>query len=71
MKNNPQTKEDIFWSFTDFQQVKVQRSKVQLTPLHGNFIKGVANPEIVYMLLYYFKYFVLTDFLKKYCLKVH
>ena len=26
-------------------------SKAQLVPLHGNFISGVANPEIVYMLL--------------------
>ena len=25
--------------------------KVQLAPPHGNFINGVANPEIVYMLL--------------------
>ena len=26
-------------------------SRVQLAPPHGNFINGVANPEIVYMLL--------------------
>ena len=25
--------------------------RVQLAPPHGNFINGVANPEIVYMLL--------------------
>ena len=26
-------------------------SKIQLAPPHGNFINGVANPEMVYMLL--------------------
>ena len=54
MKKNPHTKEDNFWIFTDFQGVM---SKVQLVPPHGNFICGVAS--------YFFKYFVLTDILKK------
>ena len=31
--------------------MKLCRSKVQLAPPHGNFINGVANPEIVYTLL--------------------
>ena len=36
MKKNPQTKENTFLIFADFHGV--MRSKVQLAPLHGNFI---------------------------------
>ena len=49
MQKNPQTKEDTFWIFTDFHGV--MWTKVQLAPPHGNFIIGVTNPEIFYMLL--------------------
>ena len=47
MQKNPQTKEDTSWIFF----MELCRSKVQLAPLHGNVINGVADPEIVYMLL--------------------
>ena len=49
MQKNQQTKEDTFWFFTDYHGV--MRSKVQLVPPHRNFINGVANPEMVYMML--------------------
>ena len=48
IKKNPQTKEDTFW-IVDF--MELCGPKVQLAPPDGNFINGVANPEIVYMLL--------------------
>ena len=37
-------------------------SKIQLTLPHRNFVNGVANPKIVYMLLIFFKYIVSTEF---------
>ena len=44
MQNNSQTRTNIFWIFTDFHGVmRIQRS----SPPQGNFISGVANPEIV------------------------
>ena len=48
MQKNPQTKEDIPGVLRIF--MELCGSKVQLALPHGNFI-GVANPEIVYMLL--------------------
>ena len=47
VQKKPQTKEDTSWIFTDFHGVMC----VQLAPPHLNFINGVANPEIIYMLL--------------------
>ena len=44
-EKNSQTREDIFWISRIFLELCV--SKVQLAPPHGNFINGVANPEIV------------------------
>ena len=49
MKKNPQAKDGIFWIFTDFHEVSA--SKAQPAPPHRNVVNGVANPEIVYMLL--------------------
>ena len=48
MQKNPQTKEDFFWILGTL--MELCGSKVQLAPPHENFISGVANPEIVYML---------------------
>ena len=42
MQNNLQTREDNFWIF-----MELYVSKAQLALPHGNFINGVANPEIV------------------------
>ena len=47
-KKNPQTKGRFLWIF-----IELCGSKVQLAPLHGNFISVVANPKIVYMLLFF------------------
>ena len=41
-QNNLQTREDNFWIF-----MELYVSKAQLALPHGNFINGVANPEIV------------------------
>ena len=46
MQKNPQTRKDILWIFTDFHRVMRVQSPTCI--LHGNFINGVANPEIVY-----------------------
>ena len=48
MKKNPQTKDDTFW-IVDF--YGVMRTQSPIAPPHGNFVNGVANPEIVYILL--------------------
>ena len=48
MKKNPQTKDYTFW-IVDF--YGVMRTQSPIAPPHGNFVNGVANPEIVYMLL--------------------
>ena len=45
MKKNPQTK-----GTRSGLRIFIE-PKVQLAPPHGNLINGVANPEIVYMLL--------------------
>ena len=57
MEKNPQTKEDTLRIFTDFHGV-------QLALPHGNLINGVANPEIVYMLLL-FQILCIDFFFKK------
>ena len=49
MKKNPQTKKDTLWIFKDFHDV--MRVYSVTWPPHGNFISGVANPEMVCMLL--------------------
>ena len=49
VKKNPQTKEDTLWIFKDFHDV--MRVHSVTWPPHENFISGVANPEMVYMLL--------------------
>ena len=43
MQNNLQTRKDNFWIF-----MELYVSKAQFALPHGNFINGVANPEIVY-----------------------
>ena len=49
MKKNPQTKESTFWIFKDFHGfLRVQSSTCTS---HENFISGIANPELVCMLL--------------------
>ena len=63
MKKNPQTKEDTSWIFTDFQGVMRLQSPT-CTP-HGNFINGVGNPKIVYMLLLFQIICIDWFFLKK------
>ena len=57
MEKNPHTKEDTLWIFTDFHGV-------HLALPHGNFINGVANPKIVYMLLL-FQILCIDFFFKK------
>ena len=49
MKKNPHTKEDTLWIFKDFHDV--MRVHSVTWPPHGSFISGVANPEMIYMLL--------------------
>ena len=46
MPKNPQTRE----AFSEFSQIFMELSgyKVQLANPYGNFISGVANPEIIY-----------------------
>ena len=46
MKKSRQNKGDAFWIFMD-----LCGSKVHLASPQGNFINGVTNPEMVYMLL--------------------
>ena len=57
MQKNPQNGEKIFWISTHFHGVM----RVQLAPLHGNLMNGVANSEIVYynqwMKFFYFEKF--------------
>ena len=60
MKKSRQNKGDAFWIFMD-----LCGSKVHLASPQGNFINGVTNPEMVYM-VYFFIYFALTEiFFKK------
>ena len=49
MQKNPQAKKIASWIFMDFHGI--MRPKVQLAPPHRNFINGLDNPEITYMLL--------------------
>ena len=49
MKKNPQPRRTLSGFLRIF--MELCGSKVQLGPLHGNFISGVANPKIGYMLL--------------------
>ena len=60
IQKNLQTKEDTFWIFRDFHGGTRVQSPTCIP--HRNFINGVANPEIVDICCYFFKYFVLTDF---------
>ena len=53
--------------FTDF--MELCGSKDQIAPWHENFINDVANPKSS-IRCYFFKYFVLTGFLKKYWTKI-
>ena len=45
MQKNPQTKEDIFWIFTDFHEVMCVQSPT--SPPYRNFVNGIANPKII------------------------
>ena len=49
MQKNPQAKKIASWIFIDFHAI--MRPKVQLAPPHRNFINGLDNLEITYMLL--------------------
>ena len=44
MQKNPYMRTNIFWIF-----MELCGSKVQLAAPHGNFINGVAKPEIIYV----------------------
>ena len=64
MQKTPQTKRTLSGFLPTF--MELCGSKVQLAPPLGNFINfGVANPEIVYMLLLLFQIPCIDYFLKK------
>ena len=62
MQKNPQTK-DFYGFLRVF--MELYESKVKLAQPHGNFINGVANPEIVYTLLLFQILCIDWFFLKK------
>ena len=61
MQKNPQTRAEFsaFWGIF----IKLCRSKVKLTPPHGNLINGVTNPEIIYLEIFVLLNINYNDFL--------